>query len=345
MKKRIQWLDFGKGFFILWVVVAHALKSIYSRPIYSYQTNMILHFLGDIVFFFIMPAFFALAGFLFRKRTSWNDYFQFVLKKAINLFVPYIVFSIIYVLLQHFSSGVNHHYSFHSLLNIWYQPISYLWFLYVLFFIFVLVGLMSLLNINLEIQFIICLIGFIFVCLFKPKLTIFQTFGDALFFLTGALTNKHLHIIVKHKNTVLIASQLLSIISLITCFMIIGIQSDYNNPTLINIIPKILVSFSSLTFCMNQNEKTAFFRYFDKYGKDSLVIYLVHAPIVSVICILMFKITIPNFLISFLILLMFGWFISIIAVVLKQNNSFLQAIFNPYKILSQFFNLNHRKLL
>lgn len=331
MKKRIQWLDFGKGFFILWVVVAHALKSIYSRPIYSYQTNMILHFAGDIVFFFIMPAFFALAGFLFRRRTSWNDYLQFIIKKAINLFVPYIVFSIIYVFLQHFSSNVNHHYSFHSLLNIWYQPISYLWFLYVLFFIFVLVGLMSLLNINFEIQFVICLIGFIWVCLFKPKLTIFQTFGDALFFLTGTLTNKYLHIIMEHKNTVLIMSQFLSIIGWITCFMIIGIQSDYNNPTLINITPKILVSFSSLTFCMNQNERTTFFRYFDKYGKDSLVIYLVHAPVVSIACVLMFKVMIPHVAISLISLIAIGWFTSLIVVWLKKRSLLVRWIFNAYQ--------------
>lgn len=200
MRQRIQWLDFGKGFFIFWVVVAHVLKSIYSRPIYSTQINNVLQFFGDITFFFIMPAFFALSGFLFRKRDTCEEYLKFIWKKAINLFVPYIVFSIIYVILQHFGSNINHHYTFGSLLSIWCQPISYLWFLYVLFFIFVLVGLMSLLRIAYTVQLLLCALVFACVCIFQLKLMIFQTFGNAIFFLIGTLTYKNIDSVVSKKK-------------------------------------------------------------------------------------------------------------------------------------------------
>lgn len=336
MKKRIQWVDFGKGFFILWVVVAHALKSIYSRPIYSPQTNTFLHFLGNSVFFFIMPTFFALSGFLFQRRSSLLTFMKFVTKKAITLFVPYIVFSIIYVFLQHFGSNINHRYTFTSLLHIWYQPISYLWFLYVLFFIFVFVGLLSLLQISFEVQFIISFIGFILVCFFNLKLSIFQMFGNTLFFLTGTLTHKYLSLIKVHKVRIYIISQLLSIVAYITCLIIIGVHRDYNNPTLINIIPKIIVSFTSLMLCMILSENNAFFQYFDRYGKDSLVIYLVHAPAVSVACVLIFKfVTLPAFL-TFILLVLVGWYSSIIIIWLSYRVPLIRLIFSPYKAVCHF---------
>lgn len=65
-------------------------------------------------------------------------------KKFIALFIPYLFFSISYVVLQSFSSDVNTRYTFTSVLNIYRTPISYLWYLYVLFFIFLTVSIMDL---------------------------------------------------------------------------------------------------------------------------------------------------------------------------------------------------------
>lgn len=76
--------------------------------------------------------------------------------------------------------GVNE-YDWGSLLLIWYKPISYLWFLYVLFFIFVLVSGLSLIGISKKVQLVLYLIGFVFVQIEGLNYYIFQTFGWAIF--------------------------------------------------------------------------------------------------------------------------------------------------------------------
>ncbi|WP_173007707.1 acyltransferase family protein, partial [Lactobacillus helveticus] len=186
MGKRIEWLDFGKGFFIFLVVIAHVLDGIQGKKIYSNIVNNNIHFISDFLFFFVMPVFFAVSGYLFKRLNTVKGYLFFIRKKAINLLVPYVIFSIIYVMLQQVGgNNLAHKHAVDSLLLIWYKPIGYLWFLYVLFFVFVLVGLFSYIGIKLQYQLIIYILGYILTSKIPMNLMIFQTFGDAAFFITG----------------------------------------------------------------------------------------------------------------------------------------------------------------
>lgn len=81
MIKRIKWIDFGKGFFIAWVVMAHAVGNLYSHKIYFGLTENILHLVGDILFFVIMPTFFTISGLLFKRPKSFSEYALLIRKK------------------------------------------------------------------------------------------------------------------------------------------------------------------------------------------------------------------------------------------------------------------------
>ena len=154
--KRITWIDFGKGFTIIFVLLAHIIMGIYSTGLYP-DHNQFYYYSSWILFLFIMPVFFALSGFLYRSPNNLNEYLRMIRKKGIGLLLPYVIFSIIYVTLQHFSK-VNHLFSWDSLFTIFIEPISYLWFLYALFLVFLIIFVV------LVVFCLFCFFGFSFYC-------------------------------------------------------------------------------------------------------------------------------------------------------------------------------------
>ncbi len=143
-KKRVGWLDYGKGILILSVVLVHTVGSLYKTGQFP-AAMMGLEMAQRILFMFVMPVFFAISGYLFKPSTDWRQYLMGLGKKLVMLGVPYIVFSVIYVILQNLSSATVHdRYSISDLLYIGVNPVGYLWYLYVYFFILVLFGALTL---------------------------------------------------------------------------------------------------------------------------------------------------------------------------------------------------------
>lgn len=72
-----------------------------------------------------------------------------------------------------------------------------------------------------------------------------------------------------------------------------------------------------------------FGNYFRKLGKDSLVIYLLHAPIVSVTRIVLLKLGIDNVFIHVINGLLAGWYGSLSAVYLMTKLPYIDFLFYP----------------
>lgn len=326
--KRIEWLDFAKGLSIFIVVVGHALRGIYTHNLYScYDKYLII--VADIMFLIAMPVFFALSGYLFKKINSWKNYIFFIEKKAISLIIPYLTFSIIYVALQHVGEARELQ-SWAKLLNIWYQPISYLWFLYALFLIFVIVGLFSVWNISVNIQAIIYFI----ICLITQLINVPSWLNFPLtwlfFFYIGVLCKEYNLFILKKKFAIVYL--VLSICVLLIDFKFVGINADYNFPHLWNFIPKILMTLVAIMFFANFPHNI-FFKYFEKYGRNSLIIYLVHVPVISAVRTIVIHICIPNIFLMVIILIGCGWYISLFIVYLNKKIKLINMIFSPYKYI------------
>lgn len=316
--------------------MAHSLGSVYIRNIYNYNINNILRIIGDALFLIIMPIFFSMSGFLYRRPITVNDYLKLTIKKAINLLIPYIVFSIIYVCLQQLNSNVNNKYNFSSLLRIWYQPISYLWFLYTLFLIFVLIGFLSLFKISYLIQFIICLICFIFVERFYTNIFILSTFGFAMFFLLGVFIKENIKMIEKNKMVIFKVAFLLMLICFYFLYRFYGVRRDFNVVDFYTLVPKFISIFFSTSFCLILKKESKLFKYFSKYGKYSLIIYLVHAPCVSIMCALLFKIVTLNVIFSVMLIFLSGWISSLIVIYMNNKFSLIRFIFRPINTWKEF---------
>lgn len=329
--KRITWVDFGKGFTIFFVLLAHVFSGIYSTKIYhSYDT--FYYYSAWILFMFIMPVFFALSGFLYKSPNNLKTYLSMIYKKGISLIIPYIIFSVIYVTLQHFSK-VNHLFPWSSLLNIFINPISYLWFLYALFMVFVIVGLFDILKCPTSLQITLYLLLYIFSQIFELPFFLHGSFSWLIPFYLGNLIKNHLDIF--HKKITFYISIMFMILGMIIQRIFSTTWFSSNPMTLINFIPKILTIPVFIYIFINLRKNSGFYKYFEKLGPSSLIIYLVHAPLSSIFRTIYLKLGISNYTILLLLTLISAWEFSIFICYLSKKSRIFQLIFYPYKFLKK----------
>ncbi len=81
MSQRIEWIDCWKGLAIITVVVGHIVN-----PVSKY------------IFWFHMPLFFFISGYLYSKKTDYSDFLK---KKCFHFLVPYFSFLFLFTLLQY----------------------------------------------------------------------------------------------------------------------------------------------------------------------------------------------------------------------------------------------------
>lgn len=209
--------------------------------------------------------------------------------------------------------------------------------MYILFFIFILVGAFSLLKISLRLQLLIYFIGFILVQTLKINIYIFNVFGWAVFFCLGLLFKKDLNWI-KSKG-ILTASFVLSILGYILMIKFVGLgHAYYNDVSLVNFIPKVISDILLFSFFLNINEESKLFKYFRQYGKYSLIIYMVHAPVLSAIRAIILKFTMPNVFVLVPILLIIGWGSSLVVIWLNNRFRIVNFVFNAYANVEKFKN-------
>lgn len=128
---RIAWIDWAKGWTILFVLIYHAFKSVHDANIFNGSCQYIGEWAIFVIATFIMPVFFALSGIVYKDIKNLTEYKLKMLKRILSLVVPYVVFSVAYVFMQNISPGSSNHavYPWSSLLTIFIHPISYLWYI------------------------------------------------------------------------------------------------------------------------------------------------------------------------------------------------------------------------
>lgn len=89
-KKGIEYITIAKGIGISLVVLGHCGNSVIEK----------------IVLLFHMPLFFFLSGFLFRDEKLKNP-IEYIKKKFLKLYLPYLIYEIIFLLLHNFFIQIN----------------------------------------------------------------------------------------------------------------------------------------------------------------------------------------------------------------------------------------------
>jgi fucose 4-O-acetylase-like acetyltransferase len=138
---RVDWVDIAKGLGIVLVVVGHVLRGLGSSHLMSWTPAV--QFADRWIYSFHMPLFFFLTGlFLFGSATK-RQLSDFSSDKLRTIAYPYFVWSFLTVLLKSVLGPIpNTPRDLSDLSQIAFAPIEQFWFLYVLFMLTMLFGLL-----------------------------------------------------------------------------------------------------------------------------------------------------------------------------------------------------------
>lgn len=137
-KNRIVWIDSMKLFACLLVVVGHLYMSMEAGGWISGDAFYYC-FPIQTVYTFHVPLFFVCSGYLYQRKKvefSVRSHINNIKNKALNLGVPYLVFTLTTLILKTiFSDAVNNQ-ATPVIRTIFWEPVAPYWYLYALFFIF-----------------------------------------------------------------------------------------------------------------------------------------------------------------------------------------------------------------
>ncbi|MEX0380101.1 acyltransferase family protein [Leuconostoc sp. MS02] len=326
-KKRIMWLDLAKSMTVFLVVIVHVVEGIYKTGIY-HQFDVFSELTMDMLFTIVMPIFFALSGYVYKPLPSAQELLKKSGEKLIKLAVPYVIFSIVYVMLQHVSPDVHNLNSWHDLTQIYVMPIGYLWYLYVLFLVYVFVGIMHLIHMPPYWQ-IILYAGLLlysvmpFSNLPYPIKSLFMWLGC---FYIGYIFKKN-PLIFDNKWVIIVCS-LLFLGSIFWQSRQGGTWFNTDMMSQENFISK-LTSIPIFFYLFSHVKNGVVARYFIKFGPYSLIIYLVHAPVASIVRILILKLGVPPYGLLVISTLVICWYISIFVIYLSRKLFLVHLIFYP----------------
>jgi fucose 4-O-acetylase-like acetyltransferase len=140
-ESRLNWVDTAKGLGIMLVVVGHVIRGLVSADLMEWTPAA--RFADAWIYSFHMPLFFFLTGLFLCRSASKMSLADFVSDKARVIAYPYVVWSTITVLLKSALGSVpNTPRELSDLFRLAYAPMEQYWFLYVLFVLTVVIGIL-----------------------------------------------------------------------------------------------------------------------------------------------------------------------------------------------------------
>lgn len=336
-RKREVWIDYTKVLACILVVIGHLLQGLNKANIEWNDT--LYEYINMFIYLFHMPLFMCLSGYLYKKTSNIEnikDYKKFVLKKLVNLGVPYISFYLLYVMINMlFSSSVNTQMGINEVFSIFTKPIAPFWFLYALFFIFLLIPILEkiwLKNINMVLLTTIVL--YIFNIFIKTNVYVIDiVFQYSFYFYLGVfIYNQNIKKAKMRFNVInIIIYILLSILfyyltskssNLLLCF--------YNYFMGIYGVIISLFVFKSINL-----EKSTIWNFLSRY---TFQIYLTHTIFTAGARIILLKLSITNFYIHLLTGLTAGIIGPIFLAFILNKIKYGNIVFFPLKTIKDIKN-------
>lgn len=330
--KRIQWIDFCRSLAIFAVVAGHITMGLRNSTTIS--TGYGFDLIQSYIYSFHIPLFFFISGFLYKRFSDWVFFKKNILKKLTALGIPYIVFSIVMFALTNFSGGqARNVIHFDQFLSIWKEPIEYLWFLYVLFFIFIYIGLVQLITKNdLYSGITITLLAIIASFTPHPSWILREVPIWSLIFFSGYLIKKIINTsffnVVGIFSTAVYGTYLILLPNVLA-----GKTIDYTKINLIQLIV-LLSAAVSITFIVEKTfTKNKITQFISKYGSITLVIYLMHMPLGSITRIVLIHAGILSPVIQLILGTFIGFFGSVLTDWIVNKIKPLDFFFYPQRYI------------
>ena len=174
--KREVWVDYIKVLACVLVVLGHFFQSMVKASIIP-ETGFHLWF-DATIYYFHVPLFFICSGYLYQRYSivdSWESWGKNIIKKAINLGIPFFAFSTLtWIIKTVFADSTSN--AIGGIVEVLFiNPYPPYWYLYVLFFIFLLIPTVRSLK-GMGLLLTIAVVMKIAICAF-PGLTLWKIYA------------------------------------------------------------------------------------------------------------------------------------------------------------------------
>lgn len=281
------------------------------------------------VWSFHVALFLFLSGVVYQETGEWKRQktkVRFVLHKLLNLGVPYVVFSAVYILINSLVGQANNQSSVRDILAIWKTPVAQYWFLYALFFQFCIWTFLSGILKNWQITLIVVAVGYVLPILGVELGSFDVVFYAALVFGAGTFVKfSRLTKLPVYAKWAVVAAHLATGILLIW-------RGKIEAPLAkeIMMLFGIYASMQLISVLQNCKPIAHFFLFMNRY---SLQIYLLHTIFTAGIRIVLLRVNVTQWWIHMVLGTVGGIAFSVLAAVVAEKTKWLNFFFFPTKTI------------
>ena len=330
VRQREIWVDNVKVIACILVVLGHFFQSMTQANVLP--ANDVYQWFNQTIYYFHVPLFFICSGYLYQKLSKVDDvhsWWKNVLKKALNLGVPYFTFSFATWLLKTvFSSSVNTQIGglFDTLFI---HPTAPYWYLYALFFLFLITPTFR--NRSMA------MIGLIITLAFKA-LGIFGGYGvqaisyilsNEIWFVIGMCLSvlEFKKYLLKRSLITPIATGVIFLLLSVWVYMI-GIDHG-----VISFLLGLLACFSVVTLMAKIYENRGQSAAFGTLAKYTMPIFLMHTLFAAPLRTVLFKLGIQNAVIHVVLGIAISFIGPMIAAIIMKKSKWLEFFLYPGKFI------------
>lgn len=324
---RDKLVDSLKGYACILVVFGHVIMGIRKA---GAESSIAFYWLERFIWTFHVQLFMFLSGYVYYINGEWTKQKKrssFILHKVINLGIPYIVFSIVYILINSIVSSTNTDYSLKMILIIWKEPVAQYWFIYALIWLFVVWSLGSKFFTNMQILFICLIINVCQKC-FSLEVGLFSSMLSSSFAFGLGVCCHRLKIpqLTSYKKAALIVVHFL----FSGLFVIFEIDNFFVDK--LEIVIGITGSIALISILYKNEFIKKFLLWINEY---SFPIYLLHTIFTACIRIVLFKVGISNYFIHVVLGMLLGILCPTVIAVVSKKSVYSDFFFYPNRTIKR----------
>lgn len=330
-KQREIWVDNVKVIACILVVLGHFFQSMTKSDVLP--ANDLYQWFNQTIYYFHVPLFFICSGYLYQKLSVVNDAHSWgrnVLKKIINLGIPYFVFSFATWLLKTvFSSSTNDEIG-GGFDTLFLHPTSPYWYLYALFFMFLITPTFR--NKTMAIGGLIVALAFKVLGIFWSGYgvqVISYILANEIWFVIGMCLS-----VLEFKKYLLKRSLITPIatgvIFLLLSVWVYMIRIDHG---VISFLLGLLACFSVVTLMAKIYENRGKSAAFGTLAKYTMPIFLMHTLFAAPLRTVLFKLGIQNAVIHVILGIAISFIGPMIAAVIMKKSKWLEFFLYPGKFI------------
>ena len=330
-KQREIWVDNVKVIACILVVLGHFFQSMTKSDVLP--ANDLYQWFNQTIYYFHVPLFFICSGYLYQKLSVVNDAHSWgrnVLKKIINLGIPYFVFSFATWLLKTvFSSSTNDEIGgvFDTLFL---HPTSPYWYLYALFFMFLITPTFR--NKTMAIGGLIVALAFKVLGIFWSGYgvqVISYILANEIWFVIGMCLSvfEFKKYLMKRDLVIPIATGVIFLLLSIWVYLI-GI-----NHGVISFLLGLLACFSVVTLMEKIYENRRQSAAFGALAKYTMPIFLMHTLFAAPLRTVLFKLGIQNVVLHVILGIAISFIGPMIAGIIMKKSKWLEFFLYPGRFI------------